>query len=723
MKMRSCKSNGWMFCSFWLFGGLLDAVRHLLPMALFWRVWGVGVVGAVLLSSAWGQDVWVWVLDPHTKVFRDTLPPPAPAKAEEANKPGQTGQANPPNQLGQQGQPEQSAKVGSPDQAVVPATGAIQLRAARNEYEPAQIAIRSSKPLQGVQVELGPLRHEDGQSTIEAQHLQWNFVGYIPIPKNTPHAERLQIRKAPFEVPDPLLADRTKDLPAHHTQPVWITLYVPKDAKPGLYQGQVTVVAGQQRAVVPIQLRVDPFTLPDQRHLWVTNWFNMHQIAKVHQVEMWSDGFWKVLALYAQNMAEHRQNVVLVPWTLIEVVREENGQLSFDFSRFDRLVELFEKAGVAGRLEISHVGHGEKGWGSPVVLSRLSALDRKTGKRITLEPQEGLRPLLAALEKHLAERGWLEKSMIHVADEPILTNLASWREASAFVHQSAPRLRRIEAIETIDCSGFLEVWVPQLSHFERWRSAYERHRPQAELWYYICCNPHGSHYPNRFLDYPLTAVRVLHWINFTERLAGYLHWGWNFWGEDPFGPPSDRLPPGDTHVVYPGPEGPLNSLRWEIQRESLEDFEYLWLLTAKTAKLREQLGQKAHWLEPERTAMELARQVAPAITQWEREPARIMAVRSQVADEILALDSPPLLLLQVEPPAGSTLYGEPIALEVLGLTEAGAEVKVNGHRVELGLDGRFIARPSPLRPAGQLRIEVQHQGKSKTVVKQFTLPP
>lgn len=652
------------------------------------------VLGMIWLGNlwpVWAQQISLWVVDPHKKVFPDTLPPSAsdgPAKAKHWSVVGQ-----------------------------------IQLRAARNEYEPAQLALRSSQPLPGVHVEVGTLRHEDGQSTLGPEHLRWNFVGYIPVRKNTPHAQALQIRRAPFEVPDPLLPDRSKQIPAGQTQPIWITLYVPKDAKPGRYHGHVAVVAGQLRAEVPLQLRVDPFTLPEERHVWVTNWFNLHTIAKAHQVELWSEEFWRLLARYAQNMAEHRQNVVLVPWTLIEVVQEEDGRLSFDFARFDRFVELFEKAGVAGRLEISHVGHGQKGWGSPVVLSRISVLDRKTGKRITLQPQDGLRPLLGALEKHLSDRGWLEKSMIHVADEPILTNLASWREASAFVHQSAPHLRRIEAIETIDCTGFLEVWVPQLIHFDRWRSAYEARRANNELWYYICCNPHGSHYPNRFLDFPLSSVRVLHWINFVERLTGYLHWGWNFWGQDPFGPPSDRLPPGDTHVVYPGPEGPLNSLRWEIQRESLEDFEYLWLLTEKTARLCQQLGQKASWVQPERTAMELARQVVPAITQWEREAAKIMAVRAQVAEEILALDRPPLLLVQTEPPAGSTLYGEPIVVELLGLTEPGAEVKVNGHPVEVSPDGRFVARPTPLRPSGQVRIEVQHQGKTKTILKQFTLRP
>ncbi len=639
----------------------------------------VAMIGSMGRPAAGAQGPIVGAVDPHTKVFRDT---PAPASA-----------------------------------------GEIVLRAARNEYEPAQIAIRSSQPLRAVRIELSPLRHEDGQSTIAEKHLRWNFVGYIPVPKNTPRSEGLQIRKAPFDVPDPLLPDRTRDIPADQTQPVWITIYVPKEARPGLYQGQVAVVAGEVRREVPIRLRVDPFVLPDQRHLWVTNWFNVDNIAKAKQLRLWSEEFWKVLAVYAQNMAEHRQNVVLVPWSFIEVVREEDGRLTFDFARFDRFVEVFEKAGVAERLEISHVGHGQKGWGSPFVLSRVEALDRKTGKHLALEPAEGLFALLAALEKHLADRGWLEKSMIHVADEPILTNLDTWREASAFVQKSAPKLRRIEAIETIDCSGFLEVWVPQLIHFDRWRSAYEAHRAHGEFWYYICCNPHGSVYPNRFLDYPLSSVRILHWINFAEQLAGYLHWGWNFWGTDPFGPPSEQLPPGDTHVVYPGPDGPLDSLRWEIQRESLEDFEYLHLLASKTAELRTRLGSKAAWIQPDRTAMELARTVIPSLVQWERDPGRILAVRAQLADEILALDTPPLLLVQTEPPAGSTLYDAPIAVELRGITEPGAVVKVNGHAVEVAPDGTFLARPSPLRPSGEIRVEVQHQGKAKTVRKCFTLRP
>jgi hypothetical protein len=628
-----------------------------------------------LSSIATAADaITVWPVDPHAKIFRDTKPAEGPA--------------------------------------------AVTLRAARNEYEPGQIAFRSAQTLDGVRVEFSSLKQRDGQATIGGENLVWNFEGFIPIKKNTRMLEPIQVRKAPCEIPDPLLDARTINLPADTTQPVWLTVFVPKNTPPGVYQGEVAVVAGNARAAVPVELTVDPFVLPDERHVWVTNWFTVNNIAKAHKMELWSEPFWAMLDRYARNMAAHRQNVVLVPWNLIEVARAEDGKLSFDYQRFDRYVQLFERAGVAGQLEISHVGHGKGGWGQEFELAGVSANDRKTSKPVSLSPQEGLAPLLTDLERHLAERGWLAKSMIHVADEPILSNLDSWRKLSAFVRQAAPRLRRVEAIETIDCNGGLEVWVPQLCHFDRWREAFESRRGEGEFWYYICCNPFGSLYPNRFLDDPLSRVRVLHWVNYSERLAGYLHWGLNYWGDDPFGTPGDRLPPGDTHVLYPGTEGPLNSVRWEIQRESLEDFEYLHLLAARTGEFKKQ-HPAAVWLDPGRRAMELARRVVPRITDTELDPAKIMAVRRELADEIMALDKAPQLLVQTEPSEGSTLAQGPIAVELHGITEPGATVKVNGQPAEVRADGTFIARVG----SAEVRVEAVHGENKRVAVRKFVMRP
>ena len=337
---------------------------------------------ALSVSSevAGGEPLRVWPVDPHVKVFRDTQPGP---------------------------------------------TGAVTLRAARNEFEPGQFAVRCGTQAKGLRVELAPLRHRDGSHTIGPEHLRWNFVGFIPLKKNTPASEAIQVRKAPCEVPDPLLETRSIDLSPSVTQPVWLTVFVPKDAPAGQYRGHATVIAGDARATLPIELTVDPFTLPDERHVLVTNWFTSGNIARSHKVEVWTEAFWTVLERYARDMAAHRQNVALAPWDLVDVARDADGTLAFNYQRFDRFVELFQRAGVADGIEITHVGGGKDGWGTDIQFSPVHARDRRTGKSVALGPDEGLFPLLSDLEKHLEKRGWLEKSMIHIADEPCLLNLPS----------------------------------------------------------------------------------------------------------------------------------------------------------------------------------------------------------------------------------------------------------------------------------------------------------
>jgi len=75
----------------------------------------------------------------------------------------------------------------------------------------------------------------------------------------------------------------------------------------------------------------------------------------------------------------------------------------------------------------------------------------------------------------------------------------------------------------------------------------------------------------------------LHWINFRYGVTGYLHWGYNYWGKhDPYRElaiPWDGglqyLPAGDAWIVYPGKEGPLDSIRFEAMRDGINDYELL----------------------------------------------------------------------------------------------------------------------------------------------------
>jgi hypothetical protein len=104
-------------------------------------------------------------------------------------------------------------------------------------------------------------------------------------------------------------------------------------------------------------------------------------------------------------------------------------------------------------------------------------------------------------------------------------------------------------------------------------------------WVYFCCGPRGK-WLNRFMDTPLTKVRMSGWMFYRLGAKGFLHWGYNYWHfmeterlTDPFtmstGGSWPGIPHGDPFVVYPGPEGPIDSIRWEVFAESLQDYAIL----------------------------------------------------------------------------------------------------------------------------------------------------
>ncbi|MEW6357207.1 MAG: glycoside hydrolase domain-containing protein [Planctomycetota bacterium] len=602
------------------------------------------------------------------------------------------------------------------------APGAIILQCARNEYESSQFAIRCKTPLPGTTVRIEALTHESGYS-IPADKVAWNFVGAIPLVKNTPCEKKETIvRQAPCDMPDQLLADRQKDIPTNITQPVWLTVFVPTDAPAGIYKGSVTVASGEAKNSLPIELTVWPFALPDERHLYVTNWVNFQRIAEAHKVEQWSDAFWPVYGKYLDNMREHRQNIAWVPWSLIKVNQEADGKLTFDYALFDKYVEVLHQHKVADRIEITFIGGFKDGWGGrEIQLHGLTATDRKSGKGVKLDFEHGMVPLLADLQDHLEKRGWLQKTVIHIADEPSQHNVLSWREKSRLAHQAAPKLKRIDAIEASDFGDDLEVWVPKLSHLKNWYPQYrEAQAAGKELWYYICCHPTGGYYPNRFLDYPLSMVRVLHWINYAYDVQGYLHWGWCAWPKDnPFGAPSDKLPPGDCNVVYPGPDGPMSSLRWDAQRDSLEDFEYLWLLTERMKNVKAKLGSVALEFDPAEQSRAFCRRLIRDFADVETDPNVLRETRKELAEEIIAAEQDPPVIFSTRPSAWSELVPGPIAVEIHGAVLPGTEI--GGANVQIEPSGRFRGLASPRAGHEKIELTFKKDGKEKKLARRFRI--
>jgi hypothetical protein len=569
----------------------------------------------------------------------------------------------------------------------------IVVSAARNQRVGAQVVLRAAATNRVESVECAPLRRQGGRNVIPVSSFRYAFVEYHRVTKNsTATPEQELARKAPADFPDGLLEARSIELPANANQPVYVQWQVPDNAPAGEYRGAITIRLPQGQIEVPVRLTVYNFTFPQRTRLKVTVWMNDGELAKQHGVEYLSEQFWQLLARTARLMRQYHHHT-WVPWGTIKAIRGADGKLRFDFTVLDRWIQTYFDAGFEF-IELQHVGGREHGqWEDKNFVSYpLRCENEVTGQTEWLPVDDWL----PALQEHLRQKGWLERCMIHVADEPIDVNVDSWKQLSERVKRLAPDLRRIDAIHVPNLEGYLEVWVPQLNFLKQWYPRFRRAQTRgAELWFYVAWVPQGR-YPNRLIDYPLIKTRVLHWLNHLSDTTGFLHWGYNFWGQ----PIDEQLAPGDNWIVYPGKEVPRSSLRYEAMREGIEDYEYLCLLEEAAASAAKRL--RLTDFNPKAWVKEYTRLVAPHYTEYTRDAGTLYRVRDAVARAIEALQHQKLPLLAWCVPKSD---GKRV---VRGAALPESEVIVEGRRTKAGRDGRFEVA---VNPTGDLiSVEVRQGG-------------
>ncbi len=337
-------------------------------------------------------------------------------------------------------------------------------------------------------------------------------------------------------------------------------------------------------------------------------------------------------------------------------------------------------------------------------------------------------PRLEALERLIQRRGWQDRFLVALTDEPFIHHEGTYAAAAELIHKAAPSVRIVEAVET-DYLGKLDIYVPKLSHLNLWYPRFDQIRREegGELWFYTCCHPVGR-YPNRFLDQSLLKMRVLHWINYLYDLKGYLHWGLNHYGTDePYTQEgiSKGLPLGDRAIAYPdGKQGLLGSLRFSTQRDGLQDYEYMWVLENRLAEIKQRVGKEASWLEPRQRSLELCRRVIWSFHDYTRDSDLMLDTRRAIAEEIEALQAGPLLVVQTSPPEGTEIPAGPRHVNIRGLVSPGATVTVNGEPItdeNVRPSGYFFHFHFLPDDNSTITVAVEHAGRERTVERKFKL--
>jgi len=194
-----------------------------------------------------------------------------------------------------------------------------------------------------------------------------------------------------------------------------------------VYSSALKVTREGETVEAPFSLRVHETVAPPQMALHSTHWFfpEPENLTNGNRPEWWSERHWELIENSARQLRAFGQDAILTPLIdyeepLIQTTRNEDGSYSFDYSRFDRWVELFLGLGfriLAGH----HVATLPERW----VYRGVFLLHKRTGKRQRLVEHGGgneewlafIPVLYESLQAHLDDRGWTGLYLQHQLDQ------------------------------------------------------------------------------------------------------------------------------------------------------------------------------------------------------------------------------------------------------------------------------------------------------------------
>jgi hypothetical protein len=89
---------------------------------------------------------------------------------------------------------------------------------------------------------------------------------------------------------------------------------------------------------------------------------------------------------------------------------------------------------------------------------------------------------------------------------------------------------------------------------------------------------------------------------------------------------------GDGLIFYPGPDGPLATVRIKCIRDGLEDYEYLWLLNRAVAEAKaSKRPASPDWLARAKSALDVDPSLVRTLTAYSTDGAALLAARRAIA--------------------------------------------------------------------------------------------
>lgn len=451
-----------------------------------------------------------------------------------------------------------------------------------DEYEPLAFTVHALDDLRGVKVAAGPL--QQGDAVIEARDIDVRYVRYMHVRPNYSLFNSYHI------APDVLEHRNAVDVPAGAIQTFWITVHVPPETPPGVYEGMLSLSAeGRPAADVPLRLRVLPIRLeanPD--HIYGMYYHDpLSSVADGNTPEA-NAYFQRKADLERQDMVAHGMNCHIS--SVSGLKRGDDGQWTVDGAETERRIALDRKYGLAGRpLVVSF----PVGWQYEKLVD-----PRGLGSHLRLVrpdvPQaffDEVTRMVEAIERERKARGWPE-FLYYPIDEP-----STAEDSVHFMVGVLKAIKRVPGVRTYVTADpsheqfapmwpYVDVWCCQPFVFDHDRIRSLSREKQIEFW----CYP--NHIAGENDHTPVCGARMT--------------WGFGFWRsgfkalipwiyQANMGDPWNYLDSTAMDFMNRStPDGePIPVALWEAYREGIDDGRYLYTLQQLSAKARARGGKLA----------------------------------------------------------------------------------------------------------------------------------
>ncbi len=472
-----------------------------------------------------------------------------------------------------------------------PAVQGIEVSAARGEFESFQIAVTPAK--KGT----GPIcaKHPPGRSGkldlspfSRAWHaVQWKwtaFSGPAPLPHTALRCRRIEtIRierpQGPHSHkglnPDPLTDRLPCDIPSGTSQGFWFTLRVPRQQAAGQYRGTLHLsVDDHTVANVPLILRVRDFDIPSRPSIDVRSGLRREIVLPRENGESEA-----VLKRYYRNIFEHRSRCNA---GVSIRVRLEGNTATVDATDYLRHLRFMRDELGAKRFNVPALWIGHRG------THRMRADAKWHGRRVfdndeltRLHPdfEAPFRSYLTQLIQSLKQERLFLDPIVKFFDEPNLEDrntLNALRTLSQLLLDIEPELT-VNMTATYPHPELIDVCRLWVLHTDAWDANLHHIEAARKAGCRISVYNNAVNFP----EHRPIRVRLWPWLLRKYRVDGTNSWWgtvcWRNAMEDPW-----TAGQGSSGVLLYPPRsnqehGPIGSVRWELFREGLEDYEYLCL--------------------------------------------------------------------------------------------------------------------------------------------------